>query len=70
MSVASLTSARDKAEAAIDAVLTDPQPSYSAGGRTWSHDQHLANLTKVADDLNALIIKRRGGGEIVTSVIG
>ncbi len=64
-----ITTARDRAAAALSAALIDPQTTHSVDGRSFSHDEHIANLTATAERLNLLAIKL-GASEIRTQVFG
>ena len=71
MTVASLEAARDDAEAELAAVYAaGSKTSYSVDGRSFSHDQHVAQLLETIDKLNALIIKRNPAAELRTSILG
>ncbi len=64
-----LTTSRDKIATAVAAIAANPRPTYSVDGRTFSHDQHLANLVAQLEPLNKLVILAGGPGSELTETI-
>lgn len=67
--ITDITTARDRAASALSAALENPQTSYSVDGRSFSHDEHIANLMATFERLNLMAINL-GAVEIRTQVLG
>lgn len=67
--ITDITTSRDRAAAALAEALIAPKTSHSVGGVSWSHDQHIEQLTATFERLNILAINL-GATEIRTQVFG
>lgn len=64
-----LTTARDGIASEIATISANPRMTYSVDGRTFSHDQHLANLVAQLEPLNKLVIQAGGPGSQTTETV-
>jgi len=69
MSVANLIASRDALETYLAGMYTDPKPTYSVDGRSFSWDAHRASIMAELEAINDMILKRSGNVAVSTIVL-
>ncbi len=70
MALADLKTARDNLETILITATTNPQLSYSVGGRSFSWTEYRLSLTTQIGELDKLIATREGAVELRTIALG